>query len=147
MSGVGLIISLVLLTAVVVWVLMPLLRPAPVQSAAVLLRDKQRERLTAYYERTLRNLHDLDEDHALGKLDTDAYAVDREFWVQRGVAALKALDALDGQSRPPAADPSPLDALPVPTLAATPADIDAVDSAIDDAIEAAVARYREQERG
>lgn len=55
----------------------------------------QRERLQIYYDRVLANLHDLDEDHAIGKLDEADYQADRERWVQRGVQALKGLETLD----------------------------------------------------
>lgn len=142
MSSAGLIIGLLLLTAVVIWVLLPVFRPGGTRLAPdALLREKQRERLHVYYERTLRNLHDLDEDHTLGKLDAEAYTAEREYWVQRGMAALRALDALDGQAESAAASSDSAEPT-APILAATPADATAVDSAIDAAIEAAVARYR-----
>ena len=56
------------------------------------LLEKQRERLLIYYERVLRNIRDLDEDHALGKIDEDEYTREREEWAQRGVQVLQALD-------------------------------------------------------
>jgi hypothetical protein len=87
-----------LLTLLVVgWAVAPLLRGRAVSDGADAdARARQRERLTLYYQRALRNIHDLDEDYSLGKLDATAYATEREAWVSRGVAALRALEALEG---------------------------------------------------
>ncbi len=74
--------------------------------------ERQRERLKLYYERVLRNIHDLDEDHTTGKLNDVEYRAERERWVKRGVAALKAVETLDVQNliAPPTADVAALDA-------------------------------------
>ncbi|MEQ9032094.1 MAG: hypothetical protein RLP44_25485, partial [Aggregatilineales bacterium] len=90
--------------------------------------ERHRDRLTVYYGRVLRNLHDLDEDFATHKLNEDEYTVEREQWVQRGVAVLKALDELDGQH----------------LLTDEHADDATIDSAIDSAIESAIQDYRTQ---
>lgn len=59
--------------------------------------QRQRERVLLYYERVLRNIHDLDQDHSLGKLDSAEYQAERGQWVARGVTALKTLETLDEQ--------------------------------------------------
>ncbi len=128
MSVSGLILGIVALLIVAAWVLYPLLaqRSAPADAQIA----QQRARLDLYYERVLRNLHDLDEDHALGKIDETVYQTDRAYWLDRGALALKALDALTEQS-----------AFVSPTLAEDAA----IDRAIDDAIESAVRRAREEQ--
>lgn len=129
MSIEGLLIGAALVTLVGVIVLLPLLRRPQPRPPTDLLLEKQRERLLIYYERALRNLRDLDEDFALGKIEPEVYAADRELWAERGVQALKALDTLAERSM----------------LAQTEADDTAVDRAIDAAIETAVRRAREAE--
>lgn len=88
--------------------------------------ELQRERVLAYYERVLRNVRDLDEDFALGKLVEADYRRDRELWTERGVQALKLLDTLDAGGQ----------AL---TAASGAAELDA---AVERAVQAAVARVR-----
>ena len=126
MSSEGVMFGLFMIVVVTLLVALPLFSRAQADPLA----DKQRERLQLYYERVLRNLRDLDEDHALGKIEEDAYAEERAVWVDRGVQVLKALD--------------------VPTeramIAPTSADDVAVDQAIDDAIEAAIEKYRAQNK-
>lgn len=126
MSIAGLIFSLLLLGGVAVLIAMPLLRRDSGTGADSLHIHRQRDRLLVYYERVLTNLRDLDEDHSTGKMPDDAYAAEREDWMQRGVEVLKALDALDDHSIIPSAVH----------------DDAAVDEAIDDAIEAAIAARR-----
>lgn len=127
MSTPGLLFALLLAVVVVVWIGMPLLRRETRSEDDPLLK-KQRERLLVYYERILRNIHDLDEDHALGKIDDDHYTRDREDWAQRGVQVLQALDTIADRTM----------------IAPTPADDTAVDRAIDEGIEAAIQRYRQR---
>jgi serine kinase of HPr protein (carbohydrate metabolism regulator) len=129
MSIEGILLALVLTTLTVALVALPLLRRGAVQAADTQVMDKQRERLLVYYERVLKNIHDLDEDYGLGKLAPDEYSRDRELWAQRGVQVLKALDDLrQGRAL----------VQPVPQAA----DDAAVDRAIDDTIEAAIRAYR-----
>ena len=128
MSIQGLLFALLLALFVLVWIVMPLFGRPTAPSEEDPLLEKQRERLLVYYERVLRNIHDLDEDHALGKMDEGEYAREREEWAQRGVQVLQALDSIT--------EPG--------TIAATPAEDAAVDDAIDDAIEAAIQRYRQR---
>lgn len=129
MSIPGLVFALVLAAFVTLWIVVPLIQRATASSPDDdPLLEKQRERLLLYYERVLRNLRDLDEDHALGKLDAAEYAREREEWTQRGAQVLQALDTLPARE----------------VIAATPAEDTAVDTAIDAAIEAAVRRYRQR---
>lgn len=122
MSIMGLIITLIIAAAFVLWVAAPLFQRGTAdftQASDVIAH--QRERLMAYYERVLRNIHDLDEDHAVGKLDKADYQRDRAVWVERGIRALKAVDDLESRLiAPEAADDAALDA--------------AIDRAIEDAV-------------
>lgn len=129
MSLPGLLFALLLTAFVLVWIVMPLLRREAKSDDDQLL-VKQRERLLVYYERVLRNIRDLDEDHTLGKLDEAQYATEREEWAQRGAQVLQALDTIADRTM----------------IAVTPAEDAAVDRAIDDSIEAAVKRYRQRKQ-
>lgn len=124
MSIEGLIIALALLILVALWVSAPLLRRGSPRLSDDALMHKQQERLLVYYERVLTNIRDLDEDHATGKMRTADYDVEREQWVQRGIEILKALDSVGVRVVP------------------APKDEAAVEEAIDDEIEAAIAAYR-----
>jgi hypothetical protein len=122
MSVEGLIIAILLTALALIFVGLPLVGGKKGQGVGDPLAEKQRERLLVYYERVLRNIHDLDEDHALGKIADTEYEQEREIWAARGVQVLKALDTLTDE----------------PMISATDAEDAAVDHAIDDAIEAAV---------
>lgn len=128
MSLPGLLFALLLTAFVLMWIVTPMLQRQRVTPSDDALLEKQRERLLLYYERVLRNIRDLDEDHALGKTDAEEYQQEREEWAQRGAQVLQALDTL----------------LRREVLAATPAENSAVDSAIDDAIESAIQRHRQR---
>lgn len=93
MSIEGLLLSALMFTALLIFVGAPLLNRRRFDTARA--AQRQRERLSIYYERVLRNLHDLDEDYATGKLDASDYARERELWTQRGIAALKRIETLD----------------------------------------------------
>jgi hypothetical protein len=126
MSIEGVVLGFIILSIVALVVALPLLRrdaPFDQQAAQV---ARQRERAQLYYERVLRNLRDVDEDHALGKLDDASYHQEREAWAQRGVQVLKALDALEAGA----------------LIAAKDADDAQIDRTLDDAVEAAIAKYR-----
>lgn len=130
MSLEGWVFALLLALFVLAWVLMPLFSREKAQAEGDPLPEKQRERLLVYYERILRNIRDLDEDHALEKIAEDEYLRERAEWAERGVQVLQALDALP-QRETVAAAPS--------ANSAAAAD----DDAIDEMIEAAVRRYRQ----
>ncbi|MBI1257684.1 MAG: hypothetical protein GC204_09460 [Chloroflexi bacterium] len=127
MSIQGLLFTLLLALFVLAWIVLPLLQRSAKSEDDPLL-EKQHERLLVYYERVLRNIRDLDEDHALGKIDEGEYTHEREEWVQRGAQVLQALDTITESS----------------VIAETPAEDAAVDHAIDDAIEAAIQTYRQR---
>lgn len=116
--------ALLICAGLVAWPLLQ--RRASVAEDAYLVQ--QRDRLQVYYERVLTNLRDLDEDHATGKMPTDAYRQEREDWVLRGVQVLRAMDTLAERSI-------------IPAEITMRADIDA---AIDSAIEASITAYRQQ---
>lgn len=122
MSNASLLLGLLLLTAAIVWIGLPLVRSRNLSQP---LETRQRDRLLAYYDRVLTNVRDLDEDFATGKMNEAEYHTERDLWVGRGIQVLKALD--QGI------------ALPLPTQEQAQAP---TDGSIDDAIEAAVTRYR-----
>ncbi len=130
MSVPGLLFALLLAVFVLVWILMPLLERPTADEADDPLLEKQRDRLQIHYERILRNIRDLDEDHALSKISDDDYTREREDWAQRGVQVLQALDAITARE----------------TAAETPTEgVDAAGAAVlDDAIEAAIQTYRKR---
>lgn len=130
MSTEGLLASLIVTVLVVVWVAMPLFRKDRGSASDVLLVQKQRERLLVYYERVLTNIRDLDEDHSTGKMNTEDYETERESWVQQGVQILKALDQIKDKH----------------ISAPRHTDRGAIDRAADDAIEAAIASYKQKAR-
>jgi len=101
MSAGGLIAAILLVTAAALIIALPFLsarRKAAADGALL----KQQDRVIAYYERALQNIRDLDEDHALGKINEESYRQDRELWAQRGAQALKLLDQLTIENRHPA---------------------------------------------
>ena len=121
MSILGLLISLLLALVAIAIVAHPLLGAAQSRQGARSDDDSQRERVGNYYERVLTNIRDLDEDLATGKVSEADHGREREVWVARGIALLRLQDQLDAQQSSPAPD----------------------SEAIDRAIEAAVAAYRE----
>ncbi|MDL1901495.1 hypothetical protein FBR02_12055 [Anaerolineae bacterium CFX9] len=133
MSAAGLLFAFVLASLTLLVILAPLLISQRRAGAEAALTELQRERLQVYYERVLRNIRDLDDDHAVGKVNPEDYAREREYWAVRGVQALKALDALAAQTPDK------------PVIARTTPDSGAVDHAIDDAIEAAVRAARQSQ--
>ncbi|MBK8024912.1 MAG: hypothetical protein IPK19_26710 [Chloroflexi bacterium] len=86
-------------------------------------------------------LRDLDEDFALGKIEPSLYEQDRAVWIERGVQALKALDAL-GALPPEAPIPQPPAGGAVAVGAAPASEED-----LDAAVETAVRRARSQTSG
>ena len=132
MSLGGLAIALTMLVILALWVIVPLLDRRRPAAPDVLAAEKQRERLLVNYERTLRNIRDLDEDYATGKIQPDDYQAEREQGVQRGVQLLMAMDQLvQPTSRAKKAAASGL----------RPGD---TDRTVDEAIEAAVSARRKK---
>ncbi len=65
--------------------------------------EVRRAELLVERETVLAALHELDLDHAMGKLTDEDYRALRAGWLARGAAVLRALDELKAAS--PAADP------------------------------------------
>lgn len=93
MSSAGLIVSLIIISAGVVWVLFPILQQAKRKGGEV---TRERDELLTRYERVLSAIRDLDEDFQVGKLDATAHHEERTRWSQRGVEVLQKLEAVDG---------------------------------------------------
>jgi len=93
MSIGGLIFAVVLFAIVLALVMIPLMRSSQLSVGA--FERRQRQQALAYYERVLRNLRDLDDDHSTGKISTEEYESERELWMGRGVQVLQALN--DGE--------------------------------------------------
>ena len=127
MSIAGLLITLVLSLAALAIVARPLLRPARRERAAAENLRRQRDRLAAYYERVLTNIRDLDEDMATGKINQGDYEAEREAWAGRGIRLLRAQDQLEREG----------------CLGGGGDDA----ARIDQAIEEAIAAYREEMQG
>lgn len=126
MSVIGLLVSFIIVVTVVAWIMMPFMVHRRENEGEVSTIERQRERLQVYYERVLRNLHDIDEDFATGKLSEAEHQLEREHWAQRGIQALKALDELDTRH----------------LIAPSAADNAAIDAAIEQAIETTITDYR-----
>ncbi len=118
MSIEGFIIGLVFVAVTGLWVAFPWLERRPASAKDVLL-EKQEEYLRVVYERVLGNIRDLDEDYSTGKIGSDDYEVEREKWTQRGIQILRTMDKQGS--------------IEVDTAGGETA---------DDAIEAAIAAYR-----
>lgn len=97
MSIAGLLIALVISLAALAIVARPLLRPARRERASAENLRLQRDQLTAYYERVLTNVRDLDEDMVTGKINQADYQAERETWVGRGIRVLRALDQVENE--------------------------------------------------
>jgi hypothetical protein len=95
MSIGGLIVLFLAVALVALIVGVPLfLRPKDTPSQ---IAQREREQVQIAYDRVVRNLRDLDEDHALGKLNTQHYYYQREQLAAQGTALLQRLDSLPSQ--------------------------------------------------
>jgi hypothetical protein len=92
MSLEGLIAALVLTTITLIIIGRPFFADSTEPDRGL---SRQRVRAQAYYERVVRNIRDLDDDHSIGKIAAEEYQTEREIWVQRGSVVLKLLDDLD----------------------------------------------------
>ena len=125
----GSIGSILIGVALLVLVLLVLARPFW-QNARAARRRKPlspRERLTQQKEALLLQIHTLDFDHETGKMPDEVYQAQREPLVQAAADILKQIDALDASPR----------VIPVDAFHEETADM-------DDPIEAAIARRRQQ---
>ena len=123
MSILGLLVSLLLALIAIAIVAQPLLGAARNRRDIDSVDEVQRERVASYYERVLTNIRDLDEDLATGKISEADHGREREVWVARGISLLRLLDQLDAER----------------ATAGEAKDAEAIDRAI----EAAVAAYRD----
>lgn len=117
MSIIGLISAITMFVVLIAMIVAPLLKQQ--SQSGLSFSNKQRERALSYYERVLSNIRDLDDDLATQKIHGDEYQVERERWMERGVALLKMLEELD-EAHPIISDKNANDA--------------AIDAAIEDAI-------------
>ncbi|MCY3832601.1 MAG: hypothetical protein OXG85_06265 [Chloroflexi bacterium] len=122
MSIAGLLISLLLAGVAIAIVARPLFQSRR-SGASGVDRGRQEEQLRTLYERVLTNIRDLDEDLATGKISAVDQREEREVWVQQGIGLLRALDEMAKET---SAASSQMDA-----------------EGVDQAIEAAVAAYRQ----
>lgn len=95
-------------------------------SQSDLSSQKQRDELLTSYERVLATIRDLDEDNQTGKIAPATYQRERAYWTEEGIALLQALESTDD----------------VVSLAQVQDD-SVADTTLDDAIERAIAEYRE----
>ncbi|MEM9952334.1 MAG: hypothetical protein AAF846_12065 [Chloroflexota bacterium] len=93
MSILGLVTAVIMFVVVLAYIGLPLLVREPATEGD--FRSKQRERALAYYERVLRNIRDLDDDLATGKIQQVEYDFEREKWMSRGVELLHMIEELD----------------------------------------------------
>lgn len=130
MSIEGLLLGAVIILGALLVVALPLFNREGGPTSDEALLDKQRSRLAVVYERVLTNLRDLDEDYRTGKMPPADYEWERELWVQRGIQVLKVMDDLAASH-----------------TVTESADMEAIDRAIDQKIEAAVRQYRDRAGG
>ncbi|GAB4521959.1 MAG: hypothetical protein OHK0046_33920 [Anaerolineae bacterium] len=123
MSITGMMVCIFLVIVGGIPVVWPLLRDSE-QGQARLIAHKQRERLMVYYEQVVSSIRDLDEDFAAGKLPAESYLEDRQRWADRGVVVLETLNELNQNDKLLKTDSRHL-----------------LETAIDDAIETAIAEY------
>lgn len=125
--------SLILIVVIAVlgaaWLALPFIRRG---GATASLPDTERNTLVNDYARVVALLRDLEEDHNTGKIDDEAYELEKSRLSERGVVLLGQLDkeGLLPASRRSEATPG--------AAAGTAA---AADQALDEALEAAIARY------
>jgi len=132
METVSLVILLIVFALGAAWLALPFLRG---RDASVSHEADQRQELVNRYARTVAALRDLEEDYATGKLGGEAYDAEKARLSAQGVSLLEALDkqgwlpaaqqGVQGQARPGAANGTG----------------SAADRALDEALEAAIARY------
>jgi len=101
------------------------------------MAQKARDELLTTYERVLATIRDLDEDHHTGKLAPDVYQRERSYWTEKGILLLQQLepDSDNAQAQVEAAAQRHL------------SDNEEPDAVLDDAIEQAIAAYRQAQSG
>ena len=125
MSVEGLLISLILIAAGIAGVVFPLFRGATTKTGSNAVSALHSD-LTQRYTQVLATIRDLDDDNSTGKILAEEYNVERHRWAQQGVQLLKEIEQLEQEH--------PVLGKPVNVVE---------EQRIDDAIETAVARYRD----
>ncbi len=132
MEAGSLIILLIIVALSVAWLALPFVRRQKTTETSQ--QENERAALVNDYARVISSLRDLEEDHNTGKMSDDAYALEKTRLSEQGVVLLESLDkegmlpALQQDGAPPDKD--------TPAVTA-----DAADQALDEALEAAIARY------
>ncbi len=102
MSTAGIVAGIIITLIVAVWALWPFFegwrKPTHDYETNTL------ESAQVHYDRVLTNIRDLDEDHALGKVQADYYHTERAKFVAEGVELLKQIEQFTPQPAPAAAD-------------------------------------------
>ena len=125
MSVEGLLISLVFIAAGIAGIVFPLFQGAITKIGPNAVKTLHSD-LAQRYTQVLATIRDLDDDYSAGKILAEEYKVERQRWAQQGVQLLKEIEQLE-QEHPVVGEP-----------------VDVVEERrIDDAIETAVARYRD----
>jgi hypothetical protein len=127
----SLIILLIIVALGAAWLALPFLR-GRADSAA--LDAGKRQALVNDYARVVAALRDLEEDHTTGKMSDDAYTAEKARLTEQGVVLL---ETLDKEGLLPAAR----QAGSPPDKGSPPGKASAADQALDEALEAAIARY------
>ena len=129
----SLILGLIIVALTVLVVLWPFFSTPRRREEEAASPHTQWEALVAQREAIYATVRSLDFDYDTGKLDPADYRAQREVWVQRGIAVLKALDALQPAETPVSA---PTGGRSNPSVLPDLADFDAQ-------IEAAIASRRQ----
>lgn len=133
MTVAGLIGGIVLLAIALFVIAQPFLQQRRNQNRelATALSQRERDELLTDYERVLATIRDLDEDHQTGKLAPDTYQRERSYWTEQGILLLQKIEP---------------DTKADEDVSIVENDADKVaDAALDDAIEKAIADYRQAE--
>ncbi|MFN8378162.1 MAG: hypothetical protein U0452_05775 [Anaerolineae bacterium] len=132
METASLVILLIVLVLGIVWLAIPFVRG---RDASVSHEADKRQDMVNTYARVVAALRDLEEDHTTGKLNDEAYEAEKARLSAQGVALL---EALDKEGWLPAAQQE----VQMQTLHETAGgNGSAADQALDEALEAAIARY------
>jgi hypothetical protein len=120
----AIIASIVLIAIALFGIALPFLQQRRNQNRELetALSQKKRDELLTDYERVLATIRDLDEDHLTGKLVPETYQRERAYWTEQGILLLQKLEP--------------------DTETTSDTEIES-DDVLDDAIEKAIAEYRQ----
>ena len=126
----SLVILLIILALGAAFLAWPFVRGRSERTAA----DASRQTLVNDYARVVAALRDLDEDHTTGKIGDTAYAAEKSRLSEQGVVLLEQLDQQGLLPTLKTAGAAPETSVP-------PGKDSGADQALDEALEAAIARY------